>query len=940
MENVCKELDDVKSELEKLKSECQIKTQLSESLKKAYTEQSLKFEEAKQKIEKQTQDLNVKSEEIVKARQISEKLESCLHEKELSLGHLNSVNENLKADFRQKLQNLEEEKRELVLCLDEVTARNKELEQNVCASNQEIVGIRKLLLVAEKKCFESEQRALEAKELRQRDDVVLKLEVENRNVQDQLKWKKEQFKHLEEAHKGLQDQFQINKEEWEKEKSGLIEEISSLQINLDSQTRILESLQTRLEACNQALVHEESRRKLLEIQVSEFESRFDNVYAQCEEEKSRIETLTVQRNEEIGNLRNILGLKETLAKEMEFKIIHLKQENQELMESLKELREEQIRNAGATSLHKLRNKLRGLEQVHRSCSTILKEKESEWFSQIEKMKGDISSYKSELNCKEEQTKKLHVDLESCHSVIDILNEEISILLTVFKSELSEAYSITFNANAEMQVCNIEKEDKFSLLTAQLEMKSSNLDDVYLELSLEHKKVEALMKRLESLELTEKQKVLLEEELQQHKRMLQESCVFQSHLKDQLLQMEIATNDEKRDVYEALEKANLELAGKICETSQLKHQLQIWESNTERLKACVEEKQETCRQMENSLLAQADTVQTLKHEKESLICILKEQERKIEDLQQHILSLESRVVAKMKDMEVILQEKKNLAQNVKEKDSCIENLHNDITRSKKESRIRESEVATLARLDAEKAFVQEKETLLKSMDEKEHSIKTLQLLTVSLEQDLTSAVVSSFSDVVENQVKIDVLTEALKKSKYLAEIETEEKNKIIFDLEREVCSSHHRLNHQEESLLYMKHEVEKLQVLLETNRLQTEKLMDEQIRMEGIVKQHEEEKGLLLQDIMKLSTEREETFNNFEEICNKIGELSTDDAETMQILGKMLQMSEEGTGLAMDLVVHNELYNSTSKNPETLFSVTLNKLQARTDERPPLKEVNL
>ncbi|KAF3435092.1 hypothetical protein FNV43_RR22179 [Rhamnella rubrinervis] len=933
MEDVRKELDDVKSELEKLKSEYQIKTQLSESLKKAYNEQSLKFEEAKQKIEKLTRDLNVKSEEIVEARQISEKLESCLHEKELSHGHLSSVNENLKADFRQKLQNLEEEKRVLVLALDEVTARNKELEQNVCASNQEIVGIRKLLLVTEKKCFESEQRALEAKELRQRDDVVLQLEEENRNVQDQLKWKKEQFKHLEEAHKGLQDQFQINKEEWEEEKSALLEEISSLQTNLDSQTRILEGLRTRLEACNQALVHEESRRKLLEIQVSEFESRFDNVYAQCEEEKSKIEAFTVQRNEEIGKLRNTLGLKETLAKEMEFKIVHLKQENQELMESLKELREEQIRNAGVTALNKLRNKLRGLEQVHRSCSTNLKEKESEWFSQIEKMKGDISSYKSELNCKEEQMKKLHLDLESCYSVVDILNEEISILLTVFKSELSEAYSITFNANAEMQVCNKEKEDKLSLLTAELEMKSSNVDNVYLELSQEHKKVEALMKRLEPLELMEKQKVLLEEELQQHKRMLQESCEYQSHLKDQLLQMEIATNDEKGDVSEALEKANLELAGKIHETTQLKHQLQHWESNAERLTACVEEKQETCRQMENLLLA-------LKHEKESLICILKEQERKIEDLKQHILSLESRVVAKMKDMEVILREKKNLAQIVNEKDSCVENLQNNITRLNQECRRRESEAATLARLEAEKAFVQEKETLLKSMDEKEHSVKTLHLLIVSLEQDLTSAVISSFSAVVENQVKIDVLTEALKKSKHLADIETEEKNKIIFDLEREICSSRHRLNHQEESLLYMKQEVEKLQDLLETNRLETEKLMDEQGRMEGIVKQHMYEKGLLVQDIMKLSTEREETFNNFEEICNKIGELSTDDAEMMQILGKMLQMSEEATGPAMDLVVHNKLYNSTSKNPETLFSATANKLQASNDERPPLKEVNL
>lgn len=931
MEDVCKELDEVRSELENLKAEHQIKKELSESLKKAYDGLLLKFEEAKQQIEKQTLDLDVKSEEVAEARKTSEKLESSLSEKELFLEHLSSVNENLKAEFRQKLQFLEGEKKELVLALDEVTARNKELEQTAWASNQEIVGIKKLLLVTEKKCFEAEQWAQEAKERRKQDDVVLKLEEEIRNVQDQLKWKKERFMHLEEAHKGLQDQFQMNKKEWEMEKSALIDEISSLQRKLDSQTRILEDLRTRLEACNQALVHEESRRKLLEIQMSEFESHFDNVFAQCEKEKSKIETLSMQRNEEIGKLRNMLGVKETLAKEKEFEMVHLEQENQELMETLKELQDAPIRNAGVSSLNKLRKP--------RSCSKNLKEKESEWFSQTEKMKGDITSHQSELKCKEDQVKKLKVELESCHSIIEILNEEIPILLTIFKSYLSEACSVTHNVNTELQEYNKENEDEFSLLAAQLEMKNSSLDNAYLKLSEEHGKVEALLKRVVSLDLIKQQKVILEEELQQHRRMLLESHVHQSHLKDQLLQMESAANDYKKNVSEALEKKNLEFAEKICEASQLRHQLQQCESNAERLKVCVEEQQETCRQMESSLFAQANTVRTLNEEKKSLICVLKEQERKIEDLRQRIVLLESRVAAKTKDMEVILKEKQNLAQNAKEKDSCIENLQKDITRMKQESSRKESEAATLVKSAAEKAFVQEKDTLLKLMDEKEQSIKTLQLLTVSLKQDLTSAVISSFSDAIENQVKIDVLTECLKKSKNLAELETEKMNKMISDLKKEVCSSHHRLKYKEESLLYAKHEAKQLQALLESNRLENEKLMNEYGRMECIVKQLEHEKEVLLQDNMKLTTEREETLNNFEVICNQIGEFSIADAEMMQILGKMLQRSEEDTRDTMDLVVHHELYNSTSKNSKTSFLATENKFHGSIDARPPLKEVN-
>ncbi|KAJ1384212.1 Aluminum-activated malate transporter [Sesbania bispinosa] len=46
------------------------------------------------------------------------------------------------------------------------------------------------------------------------------------------------FKHLEEAYEKLQGQFKSSKKEWEMEKSTLLDDISSMQIKLDSQIRI------------------------------------------------------------------------------------------------------------------------------------------------------------------------------------------------------------------------------------------------------------------------------------------------------------------------------------------------------------------------------------------------------------------------------------------------------------------------------------------------------------------------------------------------------------------------------------------------------------------------------------------------------------------------------------------------------------------------------
>ena len=784
MEDIYKGLDEVKAEMKKLKADYRFKTELSESLKRAHNELLHKYQEAKKQIEKQAQKLNAKSEEISEARKIHEDFTSVSHQKEFSHRHSSSMNEKLRADCGQKWQQLEGDTREWVLALNEVMARNKELELNVFERHKEIEGLKGLLLVSERKCFEAEQKAQKAIELRQRDDMILTSNKTNGDVQNQLKWKSEKFKHLEEAYKGFQDQFLLSKEEWEKGKSALLEDISSLQTSLDSRTRILEGLQTRLEMCNQ---------------VSEFKSSFDDVFTQCEEEKSKIPSLTVQRDEEIALLINSFERKEILAKEIEFRIVHLEQENQVLGESLKELQEAQMKNARATSsLTKVLNKLIGLEQVHGNFSNNLKAKESEWSFLMENVRTYIDSCKFELKDNEKQIQELQMELKNCHSTIKVLSKEISMLCTTLKSEISEAYSKMLYPKAEMELHDKEKED-----------------------------------------------------------------------------------NEKRGAFEALEKANLELA---------ENELQNWKSDAESPKVCLDENQETYKQLETSLIAQAKLEQMLKNEKDSLLCIAKEQEKRIEGLQQQIFSLEAIIAAKTEEVEASVKDKDSILPVAEEKEICIANLQKDITFLKQDSNRREAETAVLERRAAEKSFEEEKERHLQIMNEKEKIIKDLRVLAISLEQDLESAVISCFPELIEKHVQIIILGEAIKNIEYLTKHEIEEKNKVISNLEKETCNLRQKLAHEEEYLLCSRREEEQLRALLETNKLEIEKLMDEKRSMEGIVKELEFEKGILLQDSMKLSIEREDLLVHIQEICDRIGEFSFGDVKLMKNLGRILENS--------------------------------------------------
>lgn len=915
LEEVCKELDEARAEIKKLKAECQIKTELSNSLQKAHNEQLLRFEEAQWQIEKPVQELDAKSELFSEMRHMLKDLKSGLHEKEFSLRHFSSTKEKLCADCREKLHKLEVENREFVLALDEIIEKSKELQQKLSTSNKGSV-----CLVSEKKFLEAEQKVQSLKKLSEGDDVILKLE-NNRDIQEQLKCKAEQFQHLEEAHRRLQEQLRSREEEWEKHKSTMLEEISSLQMSLDSQTSISDSLQNQLEICNQVLAHQESVRRILENQVSEFKLSCKNEY---NEEKSRMESLTAQRDKELAELRNLLVNKEAHFRELEIRVKHLDQENKELAESLRELRKSKIGNAGAASLQtELCNKLKEFKQVHSNCCTSFKAKECEWSSEMEKMKDDITSYKSELKGKEKQIQELHLELENLHSTVDVLNNEFSVLLMVIKSEFSEAYSRLLNAKAEVEQCSKQKEEKISFLTEQLKMKNEALNRSQYHVEQEHEKVMTLLKRLESLNGKDQQRILLMEEPERQKKMLQEMCECQFYLKEQVWQMENAVKSDRKEIYDTLEEAEFKLAEIIREGHRLEVEWQKRNSTVESLKVFSGQNKDMHKQIETSLLVQPETEQTLKQEKECLLSFVKDQDKSVDNLK---LSREPKI-AETEVVEALITDKENLLCIFDEKDNYKDTLHSAIFWLMEESIRRESEVEICASLDAAEAFQKEHDRLLKILNAKEQSIRDLFVLVMSVEKDFTHAVTSHFSEITEMQVQINAIVEALNNDVHQRKLEVEEKNMVIAGLEKEVSSL-----------------CQKLQAMIEAKKMETKKLMNqfqnEKMRMKALVEELEIDKGVLLQDIMKLSSEKENILVLIEEFYDHLTEISIEDAKLMKLLQRKIQSCEEETVSLIDMIAGDELGDSSKRNNNCSFTLPTIKPEKHANERSALKELNI
>ncbi|GJV76807.1 hypothetical protein Tco_1508391 [Tanacetum coccineum] len=298
-EKVYEELDDAKAEIEKLKADYCVKVDLCDNLKRSYNDQLKRIEELNLKLEKQAQEVEAKADEVYAAKQSVEDLQCKLKEKEDIIKIFTSASDRLRVDLNSKLQECEEEK--------SFTDRDCVSFQKMCAN--------------ESKIAKASQR------MRETGDMYENLEEEKVKLEEQFKWKNEQFKHLEEAHEKLKHTLRAKEKEWDMEKCTFFDNISALETKLDSQFKLSEVLRRRLEMCSQALGREENRSKDLDVQLAE-----SNLC--IEETKSQLEEMTIKRDEDVGNLEKLLAEKECAFQELECKRGKLEEENRELVLSV------------------------------------------------------------------------------------------------------------------------------------------------------------------------------------------------------------------------------------------------------------------------------------------------------------------------------------------------------------------------------------------------------------------------------------------------------------------------------------------------------------------------------------------------------------------------------------------------------------------------------
>ncbi|MBA0769030.1 hypothetical protein Gotri_017798 [Gossypium trilobum] len=1003
-EKVYEELGEVKVENEKLREDFISKAELCEHLKKVQNEQVTKIREASSKIEKLAQELLEKEEEITTVKRSNEELKCILNEKESAVKHLNVVNEKLRAERDERNRKSEQENRRLVLALDEANEVNIDQEQKINVLKAEIEGLKMDLSVSKKKCLEAEKAAKNPRVLREREDFLIKVEEEKSKVEDQLKWKKEQFKHLEEAHEKLRDRFKSSKKEWEQEKSALLDEISSLQTRLDSEIRVTRDLQNRLQVCNQALSREETRRKHLEVEVSEFKTHYENIFSECQDAKSQLDCLNSQRDNEVATLRHVLGTKESFYKEMEYRSGKLEQENQELLTSLKELREARIQEAGSSSsLSKLKNKLRSVEQMHKDCSTNLRAKEAEWNSQREEMTRKLNDYSSQLQSKDAALKVLKMELEGCLSSavqLKLQNEEISVMLLVLKSGMSEARLKLANVEAELGLHEKERVEELSILKQQLEMKDTALADAQKDFADERERTAILSRRVDTLDQLEDKHQLMEKELNRCKEMLEESSRCQLWLKEQALQVENDSKEKIREVYDALDALNSELAEERENVASLLRRVEsldliegqrlLLQKELEKCKEMLEEAaksqiqfKEQALQMENEsrekLREVCDALETTKSE------LTEEQERtaslmiRVEFLDQ----IEERWLqtqAELKRYKEMLEEacrrqcqleeqsvhmKNELGEKLKEVSDALETANIELAEEREKTaslmkRIESSdqlekeldrynelfessrcqllleEKISRTDSDSERELKEVRNALVKANSElsektrEGHELKFELWIWESIAERLKAKLEES--QALRKELEASLLAqmdveESIKKEKEDLVRITEEKDGRIVNLQQQMVSlvQEHTARELEEAANSAEDSVH------QQTREHEAELEAKHMEMEALVYELKGENNT------KLSTDRENLLGFVTSLGDWISEFSGEDAKLMGILGRIVQSFDN---CISDMKGNDELYDTLKENKKSLISSpAARKPDSLVEERSPFRELN-
>ncbi|CAN6292104.1 unnamed protein product [Urochloa humidicola] len=734
MEEMCKELDDLRAEVDALTAQLRAKSDLADGLKRASVDQAARLRDARAEAERHAAEVAARGEEAAAATERCGQLEAKLAEKEQALRHLCGAHEALKGTLREKTEGLEADKRGLLAALEDAEARQAEQEAALRARDAEVARLRGLLSEKERRCGEAEKRAVAApREVVMRDDMLVKMEEEKAAIEGKLKWKAEQFRHLEEAHRKVQEDFRAAKREWGSDRSTLVDQIGVLEADLDSKTRIAEDIRSRLDMCSQALAHEEGKRKRVEAEMSELRRMYGNVVSDYEEARSMVESLTTNRDSEIASLRSSLAEKAALLKEIGYTKSHLEQENEDLRLMLKEYQEAEIGGAdAAVSLKDLQGKFRALEHTHRTCTEKLRDKEAEWRMQIEKLGGDLDGYLSQLESKGMLIRQLENELLGSYKSLELQtveNWEALIITTVLQSNFLESCSAKLNMQHHCE--EIQKE--LASVRKQLEERNCMVAQSQAELKQQSEVIAKLQGRIEELEHTELEHEKMQRQLDTYKEMLDNTSRDVHCIKGEASEKENKLQERLTEALGALDEANRALADTKNDLSQLKINLDQQKQANEHLEKLKVDMQSELEgymdsnqilkgDLDAALVAKMEAEEVLRQEKVKLQAALDEANYVLSERSSELSQFENNFHQQKQALEHLEKLKLDMETEPKKymDGNCV--LRRDLDGS------------LIAKMESEEFHIKEKENLCGIISEKGKVIDELQQHIIVLEEE--------------------------------------------------------------------------------------------------------------------------------------------------------------------------------------------------------------
>ncbi|XP_048569236.1 uncharacterized protein At4g38062-like isoform X1 [Triticum urartu] len=898
MEEMSKELDGLRCEAEARAAECRAKSALVDGLRREAAEQAARLREARAEVERQAGEIAVKGQEASSAREACEGLRARFAEKEQAFRHLCAAHDGLKASLRERGEGWDAERRGLVAALEE--SEVKRLEQDVAmrSCNEEVSRLKRLLSEKEKRCSEAEQRALAQREVMMRDDTLAKLEEEKAAIQGKLKWKAEQFRHLEEALKKVRDEFRDAERQWGSDRSTLADQIGALETKLDSKTRVAEEFRSRLEMCSQALAHEEGRRKLLEAEMCDLRHMYGNVVSEYEEARSTIELLTSKRDGEIASLRSSLAEKSTLLNEMEYCKARLDQENDDLRSSLKEYQEAQIGGADAAGMLKgLQEKFRALEQTHRSCTEKLSRNETEWKAQMGKLENDLDGCLSQLDSKDMLIRQLQNELLSSYSSLEIQtveNLEASIVRLAVESKFYDSCSCIDTLKLNMQQQCEFFEQNVSAVKNQLEEKNLVIAQSQAEQGHQLEVMATLRGRIEQLECMEQEHEKMQRQLGAYKEMLDNASRNVHCLKEETSEKEKSLQEELGKALSDLDEAHRDLDEQKSQLSQFEinlHQQKQAVEHLEKLKVDLEtelkgymdDNHVLKRDLDVALNAKIGAEVSLREEKEKLLGALNEANCALSESKSKICENEITLHQQKQEVEHLEELRDDMETKLK---GCVD--ENDVLK-------RDLDVATIAKMKAEEIHTEEKEKLLFALNEANFAVSEMKE-----ELDQLKINIHQQKQAVEclEKIKVDMQTElkgyvdennVLKKDLDVAtiakmkaeEINTEENEKLSV-----------ALNEANSAVSEMKEELDQLKINFHQQKQALECLEKLKVDMQTNLKGYKDENCALKRDLVLSLVAKFEVEGTLREETDKLSSIVDERDRNIEELQQYISVLEE------------------------------------------------